>query len=171
MDSPELRSAIARAVGRCGEAIDCAPSGPHTEAWARAYGRPAMESLHALAVLLAGAPAPRPTAVSVTINCPDAAAHLSTPCWDPTIRSRQPKRPGPVMVVAVRQALADALGRPPRAVEMVTALCAAVGCRTRTAYRALRDSLVIGAIAVADGNYLLPGQDTAERRPPSRARA
>jgi hypothetical protein len=67
------------------------------------------------------------------------------------------------MTAQVVVALRKALGRPPRAAEVVRALSGAVGCRPRTSYRALADALAAGAIRAVDGNYVLPEADTAPR--------
>jgi hypothetical protein len=169
---PELRSVLARALGRAGDALDRVPESALTAGWIRAHGRPAMVAIAEAAQRLDQVPPTSPTpAMSIVVHCPDVSLHLATPWWNPTAGRVYPKRPGIPMVVAVRQALADARGRPPRVSEMVTALCAAVGCRTRTSYRALADALAVGAI-VADGrNAVLPGGDMVRGRPVERVSA
>jgi hypothetical protein len=96
------RSAIARAVGRCGDAIDRVPADVRTATWLRTHAQPAMEALHALTALIAEVPAPRPRTVSVVVDCPDVSLHVSTPWWNPMAGRVHPKRPGVAMVVAVR---------------------------------------------------------------------
>jgi hypothetical protein len=187
MDSPELRSAIARAVGRCGEAIDRVPSGPHREAWARMYGRPAMEALHALCELLEQIATPRraptvilagpghPTALTPTsvieLRCPHRGRCVGTPMWNPFGGHHgryEPRRPSVPVVRQVATALVEALGRALNPTELAIGLRAASTCSLATARRALRAAVLEGALRADAWNRITvpPWSPPAESAPP-----